>query len=475
MTTVQRVKSRYIEPVKTGFRFRDLSVVILCLFIFAYSLNLFWNDLFNTINLQNVDPVGTITIRNNTVQRRLSDRVIWDRLILESPVYLGDLIRVAEMSSATLNIGGSQLDIGENTLIRIQPSADGEGVQIELSSGSVGITVTEESVNQGFRPLSLNMNGRIIETTAGTSITASASDEGTAIQVNEGSVIFTDGDTIIEMAEGEKMAQDSEGTQITLPSLVVMQPHFNANYEKSAMQGVNVSFAWNRLHFKDDDTIRLEIAADRNFSRDLSVYNNLDSSRVSLEKIMDAGNWNWRFIYEGEVMASGRFTVIEKEEPVIIQRTEPVIVAQEPAPPETIVQETPLPPPPAVLPPLSVPLNRMPASGHVFGIEQIRSARNIVFSWSGVQGANAYIVTIFRQSDAGRRQINREIVTGTNWTLSDLSILERGAFVWQVEAIYRNTYGSIERRGRQGDNYFTMDVPAPRPVQKNDPGVLYGQ
>jgi len=470
MTTVQRVKPRYIEPVKTGFRFRDLFVVLLCLFIFVYSLNLFWNDLFNTINLQNVEPVGTITIRNNTVQRRLSDRVIWDRLLIESPVYLGDLIRVAEMSSATLNIAGQQLDIGENTLIRIQLSPDGEGVQIELSSGSVGITVTEESVNQGFKPLSLNMNGRIIETQAGVSITASASDEGTAIQVNEGTVTFIDGDTSIEIAEGEQIAQNSEGAQIILPSLVVTEPRLNANYEKSTSQGVNVHFAWNRLHFKDEDAIRLEIAADRNFSRDLSVYNNLDSSRVSLDKTVDAGNWNWRFIHEGEIMAIGRFTVIEKEEPVVITPVETVIAAAPEPAPEIIIEE---PPPP--LPPLSVPLNRIPVNGQIFGIEQLRSARNIVFSWSSVQDANAYIITLFEQTTSGRRQINREIVTGTRWTLTDLSILQRGTFVWQVEAIYRNAYGSIERRGRQGDNYFTMDVPSPRPVQRNDPGVLYGQ
>jgi len=465
MTTVERVKPRYIEPVKTGFRFRDLFVIILCLFIIAYSLNLFWNDLFNTISLQNVEPVGTITIRNNTVQRRLSDRVIWDRLLIESPVYLGDLIRVAEMSSATLNVSGQQLDIGENTLIRIQPSPDGEGVQIELSQGSVGITVSEESVNQGFKPLSLNMNGKIIETQAGASITASASDEGTAIQVNEGTVTFIDGETHIEMAEGELLAQTSEGTQIVLPSLVVMEPRLNSNYEKNTQNGAQVNFAWNRINFKDHDILRLEIAADRNFTRNLLVFNNLDSKSASMERILDTGNWNWRFIHENDVLASGRFSVTEREEPEILQ---PVIpAAAEPA--QVIAEE--IPPPE----PFAAPLNRIPVNRQVFGIEQLRTQRNIVFSWAPVQEANAYMLTLYQQNGERYRMIERVIVERTRWTLADISVLERGTFLWQVEAIYRNNYGSIERRGRLGENYFIMDVPPPRPVQKNDPGVLYGQ
>jgi len=472
MTTVERVKPRYVEPVKSGFRFRDFLVILFCLFIFGYSINLFRLDLFNTINLQNVEPVGTITIKSNTVQRRIADRVIWDRLIIESPVYLGDLIRVAEMSSATLNIEGQQLDIGENTLIRIQLAPNGEGLRIELSEGTIGVTVTEESVNRGFTPLQLDLNGRVVETSAGTSITASASNDGTAIQVNEGTVTFIEGNTSREIIQGEQLALNSEGTVVLVPSLTVTQPHFNARYEKNTQEGAMVSFAWNRVNMQPDDLVRLEIAADRNFSREVSVYNSLDSARASLEKMLNTGNWNWRFIFEEAVLVSGRLTVFENEEAVVLPPAQPLI-AEVPAETVTADPEPEVEPEPP--PPFAVPGNRVPANRQVFGIEQFRNQRSIVFSWSPVQEANAYVITLLQQTPQGRRQINRLTVSGTRWTLTDISMLGRGTFIWQIEAVNRNAFGEIIRHGQPGENLFTLDIPAPRPVQMDNPGVLYGQ
>jgi len=477
MTANTRVKPRYVEPVKTGFRFRDFVVALLCLSVVAYSINLFRLDLFNTINLQNVKPVGTLIIKNNTVQRRIADRVLWDRLSVESPVYLGDLIRVADMSSAVLNIEGQQIDLGENTLIRIQLAPNGEGLQIELSEGNIGITVTEESVNQGYKPLQLNMNGRVVETSAGASITASASNEGTSIQVNEGTVTYVEGTSSKEIASGEQLSLNNEGIEVLLPSLVVTQPHFNARYEKNSAQGAVIFFTWNRINMHPQDLLRLEIAADRNFSRDLSIFNDLDSRRTSLEKILGAGDWNWRFIYENEILTSGRLTVFEIEEVREIEQIINVTAVVE-SKPEPEVIETPAepePPPPPPPPPFAVPLNRLPVNGQVYSIEQLRTSRNIVFSWSAVQGANAYIVTILHQTASGRRQVNSVTIAGTRWTLDDISILGRGTFIWQVEAVTRDANGAIERRGRTGENIFTMDIPAPRPVQMDNPGVLYGQ
>ena len=110
-----------------AFRLRDLFVIILCLSTAVFGLYLFRLDLFQTISSRNIKPVGTITIKENIVQRRPMDRLLWDRVVVESPVYLGDLIRVAEISSATLNIDNNHLDLNDNTLIRIQRSKDGEG------------------------------------------------------------------------------------------------------------------------------------------------------------------------------------------------------------------------------------------------------------------------------------------------------------------------------------------------------------
>ncbi len=91
--------------------FADVFVIVFCVSGAAFSLNLFRLDLFQSIASQNKKPMGAVTVKYNNVQRRFSDRVLWSRLTVESPVYLGDLIRVAEYSSATLNINDGVVDI----------------------------------------------------------------------------------------------------------------------------------------------------------------------------------------------------------------------------------------------------------------------------------------------------------------------------------------------------------------------------
>jgi hypothetical protein len=628
---------------KKHLRLADIIIVILCLSITVCSVNMFRNDLYQTIRLQNVQPVGTITIKNNIVQRRIADRVLWDRLRVTSPVYLGDIIRVAELSEATLNIEDQQLDIGENTLIRIQLSPDGSGaLQIELTEGNLAYSNLGASGGADSGGLRLNLMNHIIETEAGTTFAASAGKDGMALRVIEGKAIFIDDETSREILPGTMIALNDKGIEQRAPSAVVTQPRPNARYVKSVPEPMPVRFVWNRVNLQPQDTLRLEIAADRNFSRIVQSVQNLASSA---EVSLGAGIWNWRLLYDNTTLSGGRLTVVEAEnlsllspargslfryhderpslrfqwseieeaskyvieiaatpdfanprinkqiaapffvdssftegtwywrvQPVFssayeggayfsnvsffrIEQTEQVAVGERTAamlegeqlrelersvgnepPPEPVIAlvETPPPapppapppprrspppaPPPAPRPapattppapapppprqtavpartetppeaatppreaatpprsesPFPPPENRQPANGYIIGIEELKTRRNIVFRWSSVQGANAYIFILYEQSANGRREINRVTVTNPTWTLENINALERGSFVWQVEAVSRNSDGAVIRRGTTAENTFTMNIPAPLPVQIDDPGILYG-
>jgi len=143
----------------------DFFVIIFFLITAAISVNLFRLDLLNTINMRKEEPIGTVVIRKNIVQRRLSDRVLWDRLASGSPVYEGDLIRVADMSKAALYIDGNSIDLGENTLIRIIRAPLGKGFQIIMSEGNLSVLSGENN-----KSISVNIKGRIVEAIAGASI-----------------------------------------------------------------------------------------------------------------------------------------------------------------------------------------------------------------------------------------------------------------------------------------------------------------
>ena len=113
-------------------------------------------------------------------------------------------------------------------------------------------------------------------------------------------------------------------------------------------------------------------------------------------------------------------------------------------------------------PPLSSPGNRLPSDGFIFGIEELRNRRSIDFKWSAVPGANAYIFTLFREDDNGRKEIiRRPPENSTAWTLDNIALLERGAYTWQVEAVNRGGSGTIGRRGVIGKNSFILDIPVP--------------
>jgi hypothetical protein len=127
-------------------------------------------------------------------------------------------------------------------------------------------------------------------------------------------------------------------------------------------------------------------------------------------------------------------------------------------------------------PPLPAASGRKPESGYVIDAAFLRESRTIVFSWNPVEGADAYVFSLFQETGAGqRRSVIKSEASETSYTLEDLSLLERGRFVWQVEAVNRGTDGSGGRRGSPGENLFTVDIPQPNIPRGRDPGALYGR
>jgi len=639
--------------IKNNLRILDIVVVVLFLSIAAFFVNLFWLDLMNTINLQNVEPVGTVVLKKNIVQRRHSNRVLWDRISYESPVYIGDLIRVADISAATLNIEDNGIDLDENTLVRITRAADGEGIQISISEGTLSLVTGRTG------GIILDMNGKQVQAAAGTVMSIASGANGRfSLQVNQGSARFIGEGAGRELTSGMAVAMDAAGNELLQRSAVVTSPSPNARYMKNTSDPFAVNFSWNRINLEPSQGLRLDISQDRNFSRILRTSENLDNRA---QVLFDSGLWFWRLSLADTVLTTGSLTIADgadltlnspaqnslfryqDELPVInfqweqaqdavsytieisnspdfasvnirlnssaaffsesrlgqglwywrvmpvfppvyggtaafssassflIERTDSSLeesslteylasLSTEEAPPEmpepvinllspangagiagltalraqTIFQwntdvdftnsrfvlssnSNPLQGRPAVtiqnpgrtvrvdrlgvgtwywtvelqtadgiafsapprrlvvqpIPLLPAPQNMSPAMNTVFSHEALQSRPDIVFRWSAVQGANAYIFTLYQQTSSGRRQILRSTESGASYTLTNLSLLDRGAFVWQVEAVNRRG-SAVEQRGRVGEGVFVLDFHLPSPVQIEDTGILYG-
>jgi len=498
------------------FQVSDLVIIVIFLLIAVFSIDMFRYDFLRTINLLNVEPVGTVVIKKNTVQRRILDRVLWDRLAGESPVYIGDLIRVAEISAATLYIDDNSIDLDENTLIRITRAADGKGLRIVLGEGKLSLASGAKGAN-----INLDINGRQVQIAPETVLRAAIGETGgSSIQVNEGNAKIVEKDgTVREIPSGTAIIVNADGTEqktknevITTKRLTVIDglipelksPAFNSLFRYRDKPPV-LNFQWTKV--QDAASYIVEINNTYDFS---SPKIRKQTSAVSMKiSALEEGSWYWRVmpvfppVLGGEtVFSTASFLRIEQissaparttetvEEADIKQiSTTPTQNAQEASLSQWLTTQAPskeLPPdlPPEIIPtnflkppepsrrvppptpPLPSPRNLQPARGTVFDLPYFQKQRSIVFSWSAVQGANAYIFTLFQQTTTGRRQILRQTInSGASYTLTNLSLLERGNFPWQVEAVNTGRGGAIEHRGAIGESMFIIDFPSSAPLQ----------
>jgi hypothetical protein len=289
-----------------SFRFVDLMIIVIFLSIAALGVNLFRLDLMNTIDMRNKEPVGTVIIKRNTVQRRHSDRVLWDRLAYESPVYIGDLIRVAEISAATLNVDTSSLDLNENTLIRIVLSPDGEGFQIILSEGTLSFTAGADS--PGSRSVTLGLAGQEVRTGPGTVLSAAVDQDGASVRVSEGVAQFITDGRSREIPSGSAVVLSPDGTELREKAVVVTYPPPNARLLNSGREPLLVNFVWSRVNLQPDEMLRMEIAADSGFNQIFRIIENLDRQA---EMFFDNGLWHWRLSFGDSVLGNGMLTVAD--------------------------------------------------------------------------------------------------------------------------------------------------------------------
>jgi hypothetical protein len=175
---------------------RHLLYMALCLAGAAAALCLFWRNLNLTLERFGDEPVGTVTRKQNTVQRRFADRVLWDRLRGQSPVYSGDYIRTAELSAAELSLsGGEFVSLGEHSLIQILRTA--EGFTLELAEGAL-------EADTGGGALVVRAAGASLRAEGGSVFSAALPEAGELeAGVIEGSAVFSQGDRTLLLNAGE--------------------------------------------------------------------------------------------------------------------------------------------------------------------------------------------------------------------------------------------------------------------------------
>jgi hypothetical protein len=469
----------------------DAAVVLFCLLGAFLSFWFFWQDLNRAIN-RNQAPVGTITFKKGGAQRRLGDRVLWDRLRRESPVYDGDIIRTSELSDATVTFSSKpqKFSLSENSLIQVR--TEGERTVVDLTSGDISVE------NSGPSALVLVSGGRQVEL-SGVMKARAGEDGGFELEVLEGTAVVSDGKDRAVREAGQVFAVDGEGRTVDRPRVVMLLPRPGEEFT-SREETLGVNFSWVPVKSAGTGRVRLEIAADRRFIQPLE---SLEAEGSGASADLPPGAYWWRAYASGAGpgdVSPEKFTILPAAAPPAIPAIAAPVPVQTPPEPPAAAEEAPpespppAPPPakpePARTPPVPPPArprpapesppaavsrlpavtDRWPENNYRIGPAQIRQSRSLTFRWKEASGANAYIFTLREAS--GGNILSTETLAGTSYTL-DLRRLDRGNFLWQVEAVRQNR-GIVEQRGTVAGNRFTLDIPLPGNPRLRETGPLYG-
>jgi len=394
----------HAERRKSEKRSLDAFVVVLCLAGAAVSFYLFYMNMFATFSSLSSEPAGFVIIRENTVQRRLSDRLIWDRLYEDSYVYDGDLIRISRLSKATLDISENQIELGENTLVRIQKDPSGSGpLRIELFSGEINVAAG------GGETVLLSIGDRVVQASPGTVLNVLSGDSGTVLRITEGEARIIDNGQISRAAAGSVIVQDEYGNEVRRPMAAVISPQPNAQYLKTVQQPLVVEFVWARINMQPEDYLRLEIAEDNRFTRNVTNIENLNSGAMA---VMNPGFWHWRLFLGNEILTTGRLSVRES------------------------------------LP--SVPLSPT-------GVD---NTQDLQFRWTEVTDALGYELQVSNTPDFQHLEISRQVQTNA----IAVSDMENGTWYWRVMPVYSSSFEGAAQFSQTASFRVGQEVRSPPPV-----------
>jgi hypothetical protein len=296
-------------------------------------------------------------------------------------------------------------------------------------------------------------------------------------------------------------------TRISSPRVISPQEGYTYRYKEFPPQ---VLFQWALPGDpgSGDGPDFIFMAADNPAMRNPQVLKQIQGGADTASFIysgLGPGQWYWQVqvLYEGygAPRAGGSFTIEHEPDmppppprvalaslpPPAAPPAAPELVAPEhEVPVAPVPAEVPPPPrqpaprpapqpmsPPAPPPPRPAPQPVQPVAGQVIQSAELRRDRSISFRWNPVPGAAAYVFTLYAEASrpALRRQILRTApFKATSYTLDQLSLLDRGTFVWRVEAVSPN--GMVTDTG---ENSFVIDVPALETPRLRDPGILYGE
>ena len=273
---------------------RDFLVAFSCLSVFFVSLWLLWNDLNASSTRSDKDAIATISFKYKVAQRKFTDRVVWERLQQNSPLYDEDTIRTADFATATITFKtGEVLAVRENTMVQIFKSSDG-GVRLSVEDGGIDVDTSDSKTSSA---VSIEMkDGSQISLEAGSRLSATSKADGNSnLQLQSGSGTVS-GD--VQLAAGETvMVEKGQVQKVPVSVTSISNDLWILNDEKTPSP---VHLEWVTSSASDDGSPKnyvVQTSRTKDFSQIDASYEVQDTNYVELT--VSEGNVYWR-VFEDE-------------------------------------------------------------------------------------------------------------------------------------------------------------------------------
>ncbi len=408
----------------TAFRLDDLFVTAACLAGAFLSAYFFAEVLTGELRRAGEKPIATISFKYNSARRKPGDRVVWEYLRRESPVYNSDTIRTAERAEATIRFpDGRAIDLDEDTLVRVLVRESGEA-EIGLDSGSLVANSGSDSgglsVVSGKNRVALSGNAAIRARGQGSALDVRLSSGSARVETGRGSVSLAGG-------EGATVGEDGETRKTD--GFTMTEPAEGARLPNPGKESLPVRFSWARSGDSARESLALEVSRSGDFT-DIAGGGDL-SGKDTLPVALTEGVWRWRVLptatakSEGanvaeEDVAEGSFRVINTPPPVPITPTDGMAYTYRKTPP------------------------------------------SVRFIWSGDERADYWQLEIAR--DAGFSDVRASV--RTTRPSATVASLEEGAWHWRVRPHYPFVPGGFIVSSRPQVFAITRgtELLAPRPI-----------
>lgn len=390
-------------------------VVAGLLAICAVSLYLFFYDLNSSSIRTDKTMIATVNYKYKVAQRKFNDRVLWERVQQNSPLYDGDTLRTADLALATIYFSdGAIIELSENTMVHIALGKNGE-LNVSVGNGNVDIDTTSSLT-------SINLNtsdGKYFTVEKGSKISASLdqSMQNLGISMSAGKAFFVDANGLItEYGSGDSMTVYADGSVSRKPITVssVSENQRILMFEKNRESFVNLEW------FENENTagkVIVQISKTDDFSEVEDSYYITESNKCDVP--CGDGTTYWRIYAEGKESeaSEGKFTVNFADEIVPVY----------------------------------------PEDGSQF--RYFNEKPKVAFNWKGNDFASRYKIEISRYDDFSVNYFTREL-QGKSIIVTNIS---EGIYFWKVTPYY-----SINRIGWYGESKtmkFVVskltDVPSP--------------